>query len=178
MAFGQALGGAAFGLLGKTTIDLEDLNTHGVTEHRASLTRDDVDADGAGDSLSLNPEKLQAMLADAGEDADYLDVVSLARTRLRVEAASGPPEGTGLTMALGEVGLLLLSMTDGPVPDPVDPLALRAPKDRVEAWFRTEELPVEFGWRPAERVLTIADVSAMSRAVVQAQLELAQVVTA
>ena len=112
-------------------------------------------------------------VADAGEDADYLDVVSLARTRLRVEAASGPPEGTGLTMALGEVGLLLLAMADGPVPAPVDAAALRAPKDRVEAWFLAEELPVQFGWRPASRALTIADVSALSMAVVQAQLELA-----
>lgn len=173
VGFGLQLGAAAFQLLGgKETIDLEDLNTPGATEHRASLTRDDA---GEGrDSLHLNPDRLRAMLDDS-DDPDYLTVASLAKTRVRVQAASGPPplEGTGLTMALGESGLLLLSMAEGPVSDPVDIAALRAPKNRVSAWLLTEELPVEFGWQPASRALTIADVATLSRAVVAAEIEIA-----
>ena len=173
VGFGLQLGAAAFQLLGgKETIDLEDLNTAGATEHRASLTRDDA---GEGrDTLRVNPDRLRAMLDDS-DDPDYLTVASLAKTRLRVEAASGLPplEGHGLTMALGESGLLLLGMADGPISAPIDSAALRAPKDRVSAWFLTEELPVELGWQPASRVLTIADVAALSQAVVAAQIGLA-----
>lgn len=179
VAFGQAFAAQAFALLGLETIDLEDLGTADVTEHRASLTRNDASS---GDSLRLDPGRLEALLADSG--TGYLDAASLARSRARVEALSGPPalEGLAATQALGEAALLLLAMADGPVPLPEATTngtagaaydELRAPKDRVAAWLGAERLPVEQGWRAAERALTVEDVRGVSAAVAAAQAGLA-----
>ncbi|RYP61140.1 hypothetical protein DL769_007852 [Monosporascus sp. CRB-8-3] len=166
VSFGEGLAAQAFQLLGMGGIDLVDLNTPEVTEHRASLTRNDHSS---GDSLSLVPERLQALLADS--DTDYLDVASMARSRVRVEALSGPPPLSAIaeTQTTGEVGLILLTMSDGPIPEGagvMDPAAaygsLRVPKDRVAAWLAKEELPVAQGWRPAPREMTLADLSPLT----------------
>ncbi|RYP53761.1 hypothetical protein DL768_001361 [Monosporascus sp. mg162] len=166
VSFGQSLATQAFQLLGLGSIDLVDLNTPEVTEHRASLTRNDHSS---GDSLRLDPERLEALLADS--DTEYLDVASMARSRVRVEALSGPPplSATAKTQTAGEVGLILLTMSDGPIPEGAsvtDPAAayggLRAPKDRVAAWLAKEELPVAQGWRPAPREMTLADLSPLT----------------
>ncbi|RYP64914.1 hypothetical protein DL771_008546 [Monosporascus sp. 5C6A] len=166
VSFGQMLAAQAFQLLGKGSIDLVDLGTPEVTEHRASLTRNDHSS---GDSLRLDPERLKALLADS--DTDYLDVASMARSRVRVEELSGPPPLSAMaqTQAAGEVGLILLAMSDGPIPKGTgvaDPAAaysgLRAPKDRVAAWLAKEELPVAQGWTPAPREMTLADLSPLT----------------
>lgn len=174
LAFGQSLGAQAFQLLGgPETIDLEDLGTPNVTDHRASLTRDDWPAD----NLHVDLSRLQALLADS--ESGYLDVNSLAKSRLRVEALSGQPalSETQLRQALGEAALLLLAMADGPVPTAPNTTTtaaasgdgtydgLRAPKGRVEAWLRTEELPVAQGWQVSARELSLADVRGVSAAV-------------
>ncbi|RYO92261.1 hypothetical protein DL766_001752 [Monosporascus sp. MC13-8B] len=162
VSFGAGLAAQAFQLLGADRIDLVDLNTPEVTEHQASLTRNDHSS---GDSLRLDPGRLEALLADS--DTDYLDVASMARSRVRVEELSGRPPLSALveTQAAGEVGLLLLAMSDGPISEGagvVDLAAaygdLRAPKDRVAAWLTKEELPVAQGWRPAAREMTLADL--------------------
>lgn len=177
VTFGQSLGAQAFQLLGgRETINLEDLGTPNVTEHRASLTRDDFPG---GDNLHVDLARLQALLADS--DTDYLDVASLAKSRLRVETLAGPPalSATQQTQALGEAALLLLAMADGPVPQAPNTTTsgvydgLRAPKDRVEAWFKTEELPVAQGWQAPARELSLTDVRGVSAAVAAAEQELA-----
>lgn len=175
-SFGSALGAQAFALLGLETIDLEDLNAHNVTEHRASLTRDDYRAPG-DDSIHVDLGRLRALLADSS--TDYLDVASLGRSRVRVEALSGPPAlaGTPLTQSLGEAALLLLAMADGPVPAAPNSSAnasgvyddLQAPKDRVAAWFAEEKLPIVLGWQAPSRELGLADIQGVSAAVAVAQ---------
>lgn len=175
-SFGSALGAQAFALLGLETIDLEDLNAHNVTEHRASLTRDDYRAPG-DDSIHVDLGRLRALLADSS--TDYLDVASLGRSRVRVEALSGPPAlaGTPLTQSLGEAALLLLAMADGPVPAAPSSSAnasgvyddLQAPKDRVAAWFAEEKLPTVLGWQTPSRELGLADIQGVSAAVAVAQ---------
>ncbi|KAK7749979.1 hypothetical protein SLS62_008088 [Diatrype stigma] len=176
--FGQSLGAQAFQLLGgPETINLEDLGTPNVTEHRASLTRDDYPG---GDNLHVDLSRLQALLADS--DADYLDVASLAKSRVRVETLSGAPALTTTqeTQAIGEAALLLLGMADGPVPAAPNTTTvagvydeLRAPKDRVEAWFKTEKLPVAQGWQMSERALSLTDVRGLSLAIAGAEQALA-----
>lgn len=173
---GQVSGAGAFGLLGldpeTATVDLEDLNVPNATEHRASLTRDDAEA---GDPLHLNPERLQALLNDAG-DADALSVASAARSRLRVQAESGPPvlTDTQAGTARQEITLLLLVMGEGPVPPPPTGedganadyySGIAAPKERVRAWLEDERLPVELGWAPAERELKLADIFGVAGAI-------------
>lgn len=166
-SFGETQANIQFQIIGKQIVDLEDLNAHELVEHRASLTRDDASS---GDSLHLDPTRLKTFLADS--DTKYVDVSSLIKSRIRVEALSGPPalpDAQALQSA-GEAGLLLLAMADGELPatpanGTADYSAYRAPKDRLNAWFTKERLPVEFGWKPAPRQYVFSDVVGLAQLV-------------
>ncbi|CAH0024850.1 unnamed protein product [Clonostachys rhizophaga] len=133
----------AFSLLGKELIDLEEPNAHGITEHDASLTWEDF----PGDSLHVNIDQLNALLADTSDS--YLSVASLVRSRNRVEALSPPLTAAFKGQSLGEAALILMIMSQDPIPPTgtaEDYGRLRAPKDRVSLWLSYERLPVEAGW--------------------------------
>lgn len=172
---GQTLAGGAFKVFGLNpsngTLDLETLNTPGRLEHPASLSRHDQPG---GDSLHVDPARVQEMLDDSPHD--YLDVVSAGVSRRRTFEASGEPElsQTIWTVALGESSLVLIGMSDAELPatGPADDAyyAVKAPKDWVKVFFDEERLPVELGWKPLKQKATVADISALSK-VVNAEFE-------
>jgi len=170
-SFGLTQANTQFQIIGKQIVDLEDLNAHELVEHRASLTRKDASS---GDSLHLDPLRLQTLLADS--DTSYFDIASLAKSRVRVEALSNTPPlpAAQVQQAAGEVGLLLLAMADGEIPaapttGTADYSSVRAPKDRVNAWLTNEKLPVEFGWKPAPRQYTITDLGSLAQVILVAR---------
>jgi hypothetical protein len=171
ISFGLGQANLQLSIIGKQVVDLEDLNAHELVEHRASLTRDDASS---GDSIHLDPSRLTALLADS--DTTYLDISSLAKSRVRVEALSGAPPlpANQVQQAAGEVGLIMLAMADGEIPVPpssgtLDYSNVRAPKDRLNAWLTDERLPVEFGWKPAPRQYLLTDLSGLTQAVLAAR---------
>jgi hypothetical protein len=174
--FGLILASGTFSALNQTTIKLEDLNTPGVVEHRASITRLDAEQ---GDSAGLDAERLALFLDDAVDGA--FTVGTMGATRVRVEKLTPPPAlGAGeLSASLGEAALILLTMTDGPIPDVVEGdisadlyAAISAPAERVAAWMSEERFPTELGWKPATRVVELADLSPITQLVTEAQKEL------
>lgn len=152
---------SAFALaLGKNTFDLEDLNTPGIIQHIASLTRNDVTP--TEENIAVVPARVSALLDDS--PTDYLDVASLAKSRTRVEALSAPqripPQHEAL--ALGEAGLLLIMMKEGEVPSALSIPSVqtwKAPKDRVKVWLTEERLPDELGWKRSERTIGLLDLA-------------------
>jgi hypothetical protein len=136
------------------TIDLDDLNYHGVTEHDASLTRLDIIQ---GETLLVKPLMVLDMIKDAPMDIGYLNTTSLGRTRARREsesrAAGSPALPAGFqNLALGEAGLVLLLLGTGGETNPDERQAL---KWQVIEWFNFERFPR--GWQKSPTVLTIAD---------------------
>jgi hypothetical protein len=155
----------AFKVLGANhTIDLEQLNnrTSGL-ERPASLAR-------ADDSNDVVPARVLAVLADS-DDKTYITAASLGRSRHRVELAS-PLTPAQQSPAQGEAGFILALMLDGTVPaagtEGVDYTKLKAFKDRVQEWLTFERLPVEIGWRPSEREVSLADLAPINAAIKQA----------
>ncbi|KID59320.1 Chloroperoxidase [Metarhizium brunneum] len=151
---------------GRSTFDLEDLNTPGLIQHIASLTRDDVTP--AEANIGEVPARVSALLDDS--PTDYLDVASLAKSRVRVEALSAPqripPQHE--VLALTEAGLLLMMMKDGPVPSFFSAPSVqtwKAPKDRVKVWLTEERFPEELGWKRSERTLSVLDLAPVVTAV-------------
>lgn len=136
-----AIVAVAFGQLGQQTINLEDLNRHGVTEHEASLSRDDASA---GNSLTVNMDRFDTVLADS-EDADYIDVPSLVKSRVRLQGLSDPLTQAHVEQALLEAGLLIL-LGGGVQTGEEDMLSLTSPKDIIRYFFENERLPYELGW--------------------------------
>lgn len=143
------------------------MNVHSITEHDASLTRDDF----PGDSLHVNIGQLNALLADTPDS--YLSVASLARSRNRAEALSPPLTAAFKAQSLGEAALVPMIMSQDPIPSTgtaEDYGRLRAPKDRVSLWLSNERLPVEAGWNaPSHPFLTstlglIGDAIAVAQA--------------
>ncbi|KAM3428178.1 hypothetical protein MY4824_008971 [Beauveria thailandica] len=146
--------------VGRDTLDLEDLNTPGIIQHIASLTRNDVTPTEA--NIAQVPGRISALLDDS--PTDYLDATSLAKSRVRVEALSAPqripPQHE--VLALGEAALLLLMMKDDQAPSTFGIPSLqpvKAPKDRVNVWLTQERLPEEFGWKRSERTLSALDLA-------------------
>lgn len=151
------------GALGVQVVDLEDLNAHDIVEHRASLTRNDASS---GDSIHIDLPRLQAMLADS--TTDCIDISSLAKSRVRVEALSPPITAGQVQQSAGEGGLLLLAMSTVEVPvnsTDFNFTKITTPKDRVREWMTFERLPVKFGWKPAPRQYKFADVGGLTGAI-------------
>jgi hypothetical protein len=143
-SFAQELASNAITGVGKpqaTTIDLWDLNKHGIIEHDASLTRKDYIE---GDNSHVQPALVDALIADT-DNTGYVTVRSLAKTRARREEESkkaGSPAlaGKAATLAIGETGLLLqaLGHLEG---KGTKPNGWAAPVDAVRTWVGEERLP-------------------------------------
>lgn len=152
-------------LLNATHIDLEDLNAHNLTEHDASLSREDFDPVHGGDSLHVNHGRVLKLIADAGFDKN-LSPASLAKSRVRVEKIQAIPERFA-NQVLGEAGFLLQTMSADELPQGVDAdySKVRAPKARVAAWLSLEKLPFEFGWRKPKKEFTTAQTGGLAGAI-------------
>lgn len=144
---------------GKDYFDLEDLNTAGILQHIASLSREDVTA--ADQNIKVNSDRVSALLADS--PSDHLDAKSIAKSRLRVEALSKPNtlRMKEQLLAYVESGLVLMMMKEETVPSAFtfpSPKVWTAPKDRVLVWLREERLPSELGWKRSERQIGVVDL--------------------
>jgi hypothetical protein len=135
---------ASFAGLGQDVIDLVDLNRAGVTEHDASLSREDARH---GDNLLVSIERVDSILADS--DSDILTVASLAKSRLRLETSSPPLTEAHNTQSLLEAGFVLLIGGDVTGEEGEDLTALTATKEFLRTWFVEERLPTELGWKRA-----------------------------
>ncbi|CAG9981304.1 unnamed protein product [Clonostachys byssicola] len=165
---GQFLASGAFQVFGlnpaNDTLDLETLNTPGRLEHPASLTRQDQPG---GDSLHVDPERVDAMLADSPHP--YLDVVSAGISRHRTFLESGRPNLTETiwTIMFGESSLTLIAMNNGTFPAagaPTEELYnIQAPKDWVKIWYEEERFPE--GWTPFARSINLTELGAVGAVV-------------
>ncbi|EFY94243.1 Chloroperoxidase [Metarhizium robertsii ARSEF 23] len=151
---------------GKNTFNLEDLNTPGIIQHIASLTRNDVTP--TEKNIAVVPARVSALLDDS--PTDYLNAASLAKSRARVEALSAPQKipTQHEVLALTEAGLLLMMMKEGQVPSALSMPSVqtwKAPKDRVKVWLTEERLPEELGWKRSERTIGVLDLAPVVAAV-------------
>ena len=157
----------------KKTFDLADLNTPGILQHIASLTRDDVNpASPLGSTgAPVVPARVEALLNDASEeDGEFLTIDSMARSRRRVEALSKPAKLTWKELALAyvECSLVLMMMNEETVQSAYripKPEVWRARKDRVRVWLLEERLPDELGWKRSERTLQPEDLFPIMKSV-------------
>ncbi|KAL7942889.1 Chloroperoxidase [Trichoderma barbatum] len=144
---------------GHDTFDLDDLNTPDILQHIASLTRDDY----TSQHPHLKPSllRIERLLADS--PTSFINVDSIAKTRLRVESESMPNalSENQMNAALIEAAMVLVMMADRSPDAAVNPplSAYQGPKDRIRAWFEQERFPTEFGWKPSARTIKLADLN-------------------
>lgn len=153
---------------GKDTFDLADLNTPGILQHIASLTRDDV-TPSTLKSSPVVPGRVAALINDARDD-EFLTIWSMARTRRRVEALSRPAKLTWkeLVLAYIECSLVLMMMSADTVPSAYrlpKPEMWKARKDMVKVWLTEERLPDELGWKKSERTLQPEDLFPLMKSI-------------
>jgi hypothetical protein len=138
---------------GVTTVDLEDLNVHGATEHDASLSRDDL-AD--GDTLLANVTRVdEYLIASALENGGRVNVNTLSHTRLALEELSPPLNALHVQLTLIEAGILLLVTTDGIRTGEEDMTKLTADPAVVRYFIANERLPTEVGWQRSPVVVQL-----------------------
>ncbi|KAI0436574.1 putative chloroperoxidase [Xylaria telfairii] len=166
--FGLFPANAALKNLGKSALDLADLNSIPGGEHPASMTRKDASS---GDSNTIDTARVAQLLADSS--TNFLTIESVAKTRNHLDAISNPPlTATQLGVAQGEAALMMLLMRDTYVSLPTneqDLSTLRAPKERTKVWLLQEKFPTTQGWKPAEEVVLIADLGPVNTAIVESQ---------
>ena len=141
------------------TLDLEDLNAHGKSEHDASLTRLNAIQ---GDTLNVNTTMVQQILDDATQAGQtWIDTRSMGRTRSRRDneslAAGSPPlNSNDTTTCLNEAGLVILLIGVGGLPGDGGDTTVwdqrRAKVESVQEWLDFERFPS--GWMRSETVLT------------------------
>lgn len=151
---------------GKDVFSLADLNTHGILEHVASLSREDQTV--ISKSAKVSPLRVATLLADS--DTEFITPKSIAKTRTRVEALSAPTKLNvqETVLAYIEASLLLMFMNDGPLPSAgTNPpgSAYKAPKNRVRAFLTEERFPTELGWKVSERTIPVVDLVFVMKAV-------------
>jgi len=118
---------------GENVLDLQDLDTHNVLEHDASLTRRDA---GVGDAVHVDAD-LVAQLKSLSSDGQSLGMKELAKARnLRYEQdkAVDPNFTFGFkqfNLAYGEAAFVFRVLGDGEV----------LPLSWVDDWFLNEKFP-------------------------------------
>ncbi|UKZ83806.1 hypothetical protein TrVFT333_011619 [Trichoderma virens FT-333] len=144
---------------GHETFDLDDLNAPDILQHIASLTRDDYTSQHP--HLKPNLLRIERLMADS--PTLFINIDSIAKTRLRVETESMPSalSKNQTNAALFEAAMVLVMMSDhSPDAEFNPPLsAYQGPKDRIRAWFEQERFPTEFGWKPSARTIKLADLN-------------------
>ncbi|KAI1361898.1 putative chloroperoxidase [Xylaria arbuscula] len=156
----------AFQGLGKTSIQLSDLNNPKGGEHVASLTRNDASS---GDSNTISSTRVTQFLADS--KTNFVTIESLAKTRNRLDTTSNPlPTAQEISIGQGEGALLMLLMRDtyGAL-SAINATTIRAPKERTKVWLLEEKFPTAQGWKPAEVTVQLTDTAPVSAAIVDSQ---------
>lgn len=99
----------------------------------------------------------------ADSPTPFINVDSIAKSRLRVESESIPNElsKNQMNAALFEAAMVLVMMSDhSPDVELNPPLsAYQGPKDRIQTWFEQERFPTEFRWSPSARTIKLADLN-------------------
>ncbi|KAM0259703.1 hypothetical protein ACHAQJ_003137 [Trichoderma viride] len=152
---------------GNDFFDLDDLNTPDILQHIASLTRDDYTSQHP--HLKPNMFRIEQLLADS--PTSFVNIDSIAKTRLRVQTESKPNalSENRFNAALFEAAMVLIMISDQ-APDATNnpPLsAYQAPKDRVRTWFEQERFPTELGWQPSKREIKLADLDPAIKGIVE-----------
>ncbi|KAG7088824.1 hypothetical protein E1B28_012780 [Marasmius oreades] len=138
-----------------TTFALNDLKAHGVIEHDASLSRQDV---ALGDNVRFN-ETIFSTLANSNPGSDVYNITSAGQVqhaRLADSLKNNPNvtnTDTTLFIRSAESAFYLSVMGD--------PVQGVAPKNFVQIFFREERLPIEEGWKRSSVPINIATVSPM-----------------
>ncbi|KAL7788924.1 Chloroperoxidase [Trichoderma ceciliae] len=143
---------------GHDVFDLDDLNAPDILQHIASLTREDY----TSQHPHLKPDmlRIESLLADS--PTLFVDIDSIAKTRLRVQTESEPNalSENGSNAALTEAAMVLVMMADHSPDATINPplSAYQGPKDRIRAWFEQERFPTDFGWQPSKRTIKLTDL--------------------
>jgi hypothetical protein len=114
---------------------------------------------------------VNALFADSS--SNFLTVDSVAKSANRVQKIAQPALTAQQTaVAQGEAALMMLLMRDTYVSlstSQQDLSKLRAPKDRTKVWLLEEKFPTAQGWKPAEQIVTVADLGPINTAIVSSQ---------
>ncbi|KAJ8081111.1 hypothetical protein PM082_017952 [Marasmius tenuissimus] len=143
------------------TMSLEGLKLHGVIEHDASLSREDV---AIGDSLHFN-ETIFTTLANANPGSDVYNTTSagqVMKARLADSLARNPNVTNTMLQAQGRSGesSLYLSTMGG--------ITGSAPKEFVQVFFREERLPIKEGWKRSAVPINVTAIGGIAAAVFEA----------
>ncbi|KAK7956986.1 uncharacterized protein PG986_006208 [Apiospora aurea] len=146
------------------TLNLDDLDKHGVIEHDASLSRADWQ-NGDGDSHAFNKELWADTLAHFPDDTISIKQMAAARAGAIARSNASHPDtftygaaqvqGSLLECALGLA--VFGSATDG-----------NANKAHLRVLFEEERLPFEEGWVKPKNVITSADAQGLAAKVLAA----------
>lgn len=152
---------------GSNVFNLDDLNAPDILQHIASLTRDDYTSQNP--HIKPNLHRIESLFADS--PSMQIDIDSIAKSRLRVQAESHPNmlSKARFDAALFEAAMVLVMMSDY-APDATSnpPLsAYQGPKDRLQTWFEQERFPVELGWQPSKRLIKLADLDPAIKAITE-----------
>ncbi|RFU80659.1 chloroperoxidase [Trichoderma arundinaceum] len=152
---------------GHDHFNLDDLNAPDILQHIASLTRDDY----TSQHPHLKPSLLRIELLLADSPTSFVNIDSIAKTRLRVQTESEPNalSDNQITAALTEAAMVLVMMSDHTPDATINPplSAYQGPKDRIRAWFEQERFPLEFGWQPSKRMIKLADLEPAIKGIVK-----------
>ncbi|KAF9260270.1 Cloroperoxidase [Marasmius fiardii PR-910] len=138
-----------------TTFSLEDIKAHGVIEHDASLSRQDI---ALGDNVHFN-ETIFSTLVNSNPRSDVYNTTSagqVLQARLADSLKNNPNvTNTDLTDVIrGAESAFYLSVMG-------DPIQGVAPKKFVQIFFREERLPIEEGWKRTNISITLNVVGAL-----------------
>ncbi|KAG7088850.1 hypothetical protein E1B28_012804 [Marasmius oreades] len=138
-----------------TTLSLNDLKAHGVIEHDASLSRQDI---ALGDNVRFN-ETIFFTLANSNPGSDVYNITSAGQVqhaRLADSLKNNPNvTNTDLTSIIrGAESAFYLSVMG-------DAIQGVAPKKFVQIFFREERLPIQEGWKKSTVPITLATVGAL-----------------
>jgi hypothetical protein len=119
--------------------------------------------------LKPNLLRIERLLADS--HTSFVNIDSIAKTRLRVQNESKPNalSENRLNAALFEAAMVLIMISDH-APDATSnpPLsAYQAPKERIRTWFEQERFPTELGWQPSKREIKLTDLNPAIKGIVE-----------
>ncbi|KAK4701101.1 hypothetical protein P7C70_g5137, partial [Phenoliferia sp. Uapishka_3] len=156
--FALAIGGFGFDTKPtlSTTLDLDNLDKHGVIEHDASLSRQDFHL---GNNALFNQTLFDVVLGQLPAGATNFDFASAAAGRWQrvVDSKAKDPSFVytpkELVLSYGETALYLSVLGS--------PISGGAPVSYVKTFFESERLPYDEGWRPTTVETNLATLGLM-----------------
>ncbi|KAK5656903.1 hypothetical protein OQA88_4454 [Cercophora sp. LCS_1] len=140
------------------TLNLDDLNKHGVIEHDGSLTRHDFHS---GNNHTFSPELFAAFIAHFPGELISIEAAARARKDRLVVAEKTNPEfkmsSDDTRFSFIETASYLMVFAKG--------VNGEAKTEWVRKWFEDERLPYEEGWKRSEKQLGVGDLLAIQKKV-------------